>query len=88
MMVSSPAYGGMARCRPIRVWDGVLSCKVFMALSLPAFVVSRHRVMSTAIQMQTRACDHMDFEMRTLLETQVGLGFECMSICEAHEVVA
>lgn len=58
-----------------------------MALSLLAFVVNRHGVMGTAIQMQMGACDHMYFVMRTLLERQVGLGFDCMSIREAHEVV-
>lgn len=44
-------------------------------------------VMGTAIQMLMGACDHMDFATRTLLETQVGLGFECMNICEAPELV-
>lgn len=85
--MTSPAYGWTARCRPIHVWDGVLSCKVLIALSLLAFVVNRHGVMGTAIQMQMGACDHMDFVMRSLLERQVGLGFDCMSIREAHEVV-
>lgn len=51
-----------------------------MALSLLAFVVSRHRVMGRVIQMQMGACDHMDFVLHALLETQVGLCFECTSI--------
>lgn len=77
----SPAYGGAARCRPIRVWDSVLSCKVLLALSLLAFVVNRHRVMGTVIQMQMGACDHMDFVMRTLLEMPAGQDLGFVSIC-------
>lgn len=72
-MVGRPDVG-------LYVWDCVLLCKVLVALSLLAFVVSRHRVMGSVIQMQMGACDHMDFVLRALLDTQVGLAFECRSI--------